>query len=287
MKSQPESPDIFEIRSDITGTGLCSIERNRHPGPDGEQDKPLEDYLIKDDTNGIFIVCDGVTRTRKDGKYPVPSPAARAAKSFADTVHCALLNLLSLPPDERLVAAVKKGNAAVDELNNFLVPEVDYLENDFAGAVGIVAFLEGGHFYYAHIGDCSCLMIRDGTISRLTEPQTAKLEYQRKELGDDNDAIQIIRRSIRNVPGHPAAYGVYTGEDSALQFVEYNKVALTGRETIILASDGLDHVMHKNPGLATELLPGHLIRYAEEEEQLLGIRSDDKSIIVLQTFRNF
>jgi hypothetical protein len=35
--------------------------------------KPNEDYIIVDDINQIYIICDGVTRDLINGKYPEPS----------------------------------------------------------------------------------------------------------------------------------------------------------------------------------------------------------------------
>src|SRR5690606_24913333 len=148
-----------------------------------------------------------------------------------------------------------------------------------AGTVGIVSFIEQGYFYFAHIGDCSCFIIRDGTINKLTRSQTAELEQVRKL--DNNLAVETIRRDIRNVLMHPGAFGVYTGEDAALKFVQYGSVRLAGNETVIIASDGLDHVIQEKPDLAQKLSPTRLIKYAEQEEQTQGLRSDDKSIIVL------
>ena len=59
--------------------------------------KPNEDYLIVDNRNRIYIICDGVTRNLIVGRYPDPSPSYLAAKAFAESVHRnMLLNLHSM-----------------------------------------------------------------------------------------------------------------------------------------------------------------------------------------------
>ena len=56
-------------------------------------------------------------------------------------------------------------------------------------------------------------------------------------------ARMIIRRDYRNNSGKQCAYGVLTGEDSSLYFVRTGVQELRPRESLIVYTDGLEHLL--------------------------------------------
>lgn len=105
-------------------------------------DKPNEDYVLVDEAHHLYIVCDGVTRTPVNGRYPLPSPAAEASRRFAEATYKALLEVLpDHPPRHCLEQAVTIGNEAVRAYNTQRFVHIDYVENDFAGTVAIIALI--------------------------------------------------------------------------------------------------------------------------------------------------
>ena len=97
--------------------------------------KPNEDYLIVNDRNRIYIICDGVTRNLIDGRYPDPSPSYSAAKTFAESVHRnILLNLYSGNPFQNLTSAVMYGNYGIAQLNS---ERVKARQKILPGTVGV------------------------------------------------------------------------------------------------------------------------------------------------------
>lgn len=262
----------------LVGSGKFVVRKNCD-----DDEKPIEDFALVDNTNSIFIVCDGVTRSLINGEYPVPSPSAQASRIFAETVHQALVNLLPTNlPREALEMAVKDGNKAIAQFNKRNLTQIDYLENDLAGTVAIVGIIVDNKFYYAYNGDCYGYLISENRASSFTSPQTTKVAAYRRQVGFGREATIEIRRDFRNNKQHPFGYGVFTGEISAIDFVEYGSISLVDGQKIILVSDGVIHLFNSDPKLLHEDSPEIIVSEAEKLETQLGIRSDDKAIIIIQ-----
>lgn len=234
-------------------------------------DKPNEDYLLVQ--HPVYIVCDGVTRTLIDNRYPLPSPAAEASQVFAHATMDILLKNQGSIPSQRLNEAVSIGNQAVGAYNRERFSEIDYLQNDFAGTVGIIALIEDKTLHYAYIGDCAGYLIRNGNLSTFTYPQTTKIA-----ISPHHYTTLQIRRDIRNNTAHEFCYGVFTGEETALACVEYGEIPLQANDEVILVSDGLAPYFDGSPSLP---LPSNeaIIAAMEQIERETRIRSDDKTII--------
>lgn len=256
----------------------CLSQQNNDP-----QGKPNEDYLLVDPANGIFIVCDGVTRLPVDGCYPQPSPSAQAAAIFATATHRVLAGgVPAIAPDMTLRTAIAAGNAAVADLNALHGHAIDYLEHDFAGTVAIVGLIAGPALHYAYLGDCAGYTAVVGSARRCTEPQTAHVAQYRTNIGTSRAATLEIRRAIRNHPEHPYGFGVFTGEPAALDFVTCGQLALSPGQTILLASDGLAPLLDRRLAEVYDRLPSEIIALAEQLDVALGLRSDDKTLVSIQ-----
>jgi serine/threonine protein phosphatase PrpC len=128
--------------------------------------KPNEDYLIADDKNKIYIMCDGVTRDLIDGRYPESSPSYLAARTFAESVYRKLLlNSCTSCPFQILIDAVAWGNSRIAQLNS---ERIKARQKILPGTVGAVAQIIEDKIYYVYLGDCSIWRFRFNKVERLT-----------------------------------------------------------------------------------------------------------------------
>src|ERR1035437_6898528 len=143
-----------------------------------EIDKPYEDASWYSSDSGVFVVSDGVTRTRLlDGTYPTPSPA-QAAASIVVNALASLVNLESCAENPRhaMIQAMVISN---DRIHNYAADNlgaIDYRVNDFPGAVATSLVISNGTATFAHIGDCILIRLPQNSIDRaerLTVDQTA------------------------------------------------------------------------------------------------------------------
>lgn len=245
--------------------------------------KPLEDYALADDRRGIYVVCDGVTRSLIDGRYPEDSPAAMASSLFAKAVYAVLVRDRS-PSSVRgaLRSAITAGNESIRRYNADVIGSPDYLENDLAGAVAIVAVADGATIDYAYLGDCCAYSVFADDVTRLTTPQTARVAEYRKRAGQAENATLAIRRDFRNNRQSEYGYGVFTGEPAALEWVEWGRCVMAPGHTLILASDGLAPYLDRSPKGLAEASPAHILAEANELDGRLNLRSDDKAIILIR-----
>lgn len=261
--------------ANITLAIQSAIKANNTPS------KPCEDFLLVDEANQLFIVCDGVTRSQVNNIYPVPSPAYEVARIIADAFHEAFLTDADRTPEKMRHYAII-ANQKVAEYNENVFTEIDYVENDLACAVAIFGMVKGNVFHYLYIGDCYGLtVLPDQSPITFTYPQTALLDAHKTEIGTGRDAIITIRRDIRNNKSHPYAYGAFTGEATALGFLESGHIALQVGQRVILSSDGLADYFSASPELLSSATPDKMIDGAEILEQAQNLRSDDKAVIVL------
>ena len=93
-------------------TMIGDTRRNTHYA-----DKPNEDFFWFDEAQGAALVLDGVTRNREHDGYPNPSPSRVVTEVFAQAASAVLTTPGKECPQEKLLAAVKAGNAAVARAN--------------------------------------------------------------------------------------------------------------------------------------------------------------------------
>lgn len=250
--------------------------------------KPREDRHLVDRYHDIFIVADGITRTALPGKrYQTPSPAARAAEAVVHASHQVLATVgPSLQPAVALRSAARAANRAVRDLADrlFRTTPVDYEVNDLPGACALISFIRGTTLHYLFNADCVGYAVKaDGTLDRFTPSGTAALERWRSTRNGPEAVPAYIRRHIRNNPIHPARYGAFTGQESALlgDLLTVGTLSLKGLRGVVLTTDGFDELFESGEQLDLGDLDG-LRRRAEELEGQSGRRSDDKTIISLR-----
>lgn len=169
-------------------------------------DKPNEDFIICDSKNNIFILLDGVSRDRENGKYPNPSPAKEVSELLGTHIYLRICSELSDSTDilEKIRGSIIESNRLVANYN------IKHDFSFFAGTVGIIAVLKDYKLYYCYIGDCSGRLVRGNRIILFTEMQTAEINKHKKEYSSYE-----IRHIICNNPTHPYSYGVLDGNSHA------------------------------------------------------------------------
>jgi serine/threonine protein phosphatase PrpC len=238
--------------------------------------KPNEDRAVLDSFRQTIVVADGITRTKQaDGLYPTPSPSARAAEVFCESV-IAQASVIPELTREQFKTIIENANAAIAELNRELFPEYDFAERDRAGVAAVVGVMDGESMWLASIADCWCVGAKGDETTRLAWEKTSHSRATYVRLGETN-----AREQLRNKPGNPLSYGAFTGEPEALHFVEYAKVDLRDYDRLVFATDGLLAIPTED-SLSVATMPAiQLMRYGllmDKSHQ----ETDDKTVVVLE-----
>lgn len=247
-------------------------------------DKPNEDAFLRADAEGIFIVADGVSRIRgEDNRYPAPSPSAAAARLLVETAHVFLQQRAtnSRLSTTDLANALHSANEAIARYNAFDLPLTEPGATDPAGAVGLVAHLDGDTLSYAYLGDVELRHARRDSVQLVTVNQTTAIEnFLRANRGTPN-LEPMIRRSIRNNPHHPDGWGVLTGEDAAVHFIRAGEIELARGDRVVISTDGLLHALNSDEALVRGGTTDEIVEAMLSIEERAQVRSDDKTLVTL------
>ena len=237
--------------------------------------KPLEDYLICDAENGIFIVTDGVSQAAEDYEGLIGrSDAGMAAEISARAVHEALLG--GSDPQKALSDGVRTAIGRVAEYN--LTAKASY-----PPASCIVAgCIRDDRLHFAYMGDSVIFLLRGNAKIQLAEQQTAALSVYRRVSGEawsKRDCYDHITNNSQN----PLGYGVILGDMRAMDFLRTASVRLEPGDRVIISSDGLDRFLLFTPAeQIMSLSPEEMIlRSSQYDEAPYASYADDKSIIVI------
>jgi len=217
---------------------------------DNTKNKPNEDSLFASREGGLFAVADGVTRFVPQGKeYPNPSPASTVSEIFCLEAATQLTTARS----EKMIREVF-GNAnelicRFNEGNGITKETTDYLENDFAGCVGVLGALTGNTLYYGYIGDCGLLVCDSSTLAPIfiTGNDLDMLEDFRDALHmfiaprESKEARMLYwNQFLRNRPEERyLTFGSLTGQEEALAYVKTGSVTLSPKDVAVFFSDGV------------------------------------------------
>lgn len=228
-------------------------------------DKPNEDIVLCDDERKIYILLDGVSRDKINGKYPSPSPAREVSELFAKEAYDYLKKSDGKYELKYIKDAFIKGNEAIEHYN---IKYYDFLP----GTVGIVCCIYKDRLYYGYIGDCYGRLIRNDEILVFTKCQTEKIAIHKKEYSSKE-----IRNEICNNIKHPYGYGVLTGQKEALDFVVFGEYCLNNVDMVFLSSDGIEPFL---AGLSREdFVNGDATYYLEKS--VMDTEEDDKAVIII------
>lgn len=218
---------------------------------------PIEDQFYANDFEAV--VADGITRdpvgvfdlsifsfAEMVKKYPRPSGAELAAKEICET-----FSKTKGPLKNRLIEA----NGSVKKLNDKYIPNCDYLQNDYYGAVASCVHIDNGLLDYAYICDSGVIVYDNlGNIKFQTDDDKKLIsDPYIKKIGipwNLPEARVKIRKDFRNnlnnlQDGKCVSFGAITGEDSACEFIKSGQLKLFDGDIIVVYSDGLSNFLHE------------------------------------------
>lgn len=251
--------------------------------------KPVsEDEFFVNADRGIFVVADGVTRRGFSGPYPDPSPARAAAKATVKSFSDANRGQFT---ERQMHKAFKRANESVRAVNRSLGlwDDHDWWGRDLAGAVAAGLVIQEALFVYGFIADCGVAQISaESGLLWHTPDLLAPAEKHFpsvEELGQKERFIRV-RRDFRNRPEakHPT-YGVLTGEEAALSYVQVGARPYGHGEVLAVYSDGAapfvikDSTFQQLLGQATEAELSEYVAQHSSSEQ----NADEKTLIVIRT----
>jgi hypothetical protein len=252
---------------------------------------PDEDYAVYQDNK--FAVFDGVTLLHQE-PYPIPSPAADAARLACEVVMSSRFRAES--PEQTLRLAAKKANNAIRRLNEAagVNPDtIDYLKKQYAAAVGAFGFIENGQLYGTQINDAEIAVLDSsgnikfrletdtGPIGELLESGRAKGDFK----ANSADEHAFARREIINNPqldfqGRRIWAGVLTGEKIALDFLNIGSTALSSGDTVLFYTDGLIPYIETPEFRA--YLAGNDLSDFEARQQTVEAERRERTLIVVK-----
>ncbi len=243
----------------------------------------VSDLVTRDLKDGSVVNKEGlvnkvntVVNVRLKGLYPDYSEASRdAVETFLDTKSLERVNQLMWSYN----------------INHGLVP-TNYLDKDLAGCTFAGAAVEDSFLYWKFIADSGIAIVGEDGSLRFKTPdegphsseKNPHLEAVLEEQGGfiNPEGRRIIRRDYRNNPNEPFAYGVLTGETTALPYIREGKEELKEGDYVLVFTDGVgDIAFFKdengntmiNDGFAYELIMGNrrsLKRYCRKRVETEG-----------------
>ena len=217
-----------------------------------------EDSFAYDEQRKIACVADGVTRDFLDGsvvthdlkgimkflngEYPSPSPAREAADIFTK---------IFMQTD-----SFRQANEETWKYNkeHGFIPS-NFLDKDLAGCTAATASEVNGNLYWRFIDDSGIAIIDENGNLKFKTPDEGphspeKLPYLEKILNqyggfDNPEGRRIIKSQYRNNPSEKYAYGVLTGEETALQYVKEGTQNINFGDYVLLYTDGVGDIIFK------------------------------------------
>lgn len=242
-------PPGLELPLELAAVEILTFHYSNQ-GAEARQLRLPDEDAVKASGN-FFAVFDGVTLEHQS-PYPNPSPAALAAQVAVDTSYEAYQSA-SQKSEALVLEAFRKANKRVEEYNQSLgitPATVNYLDKQYAAAVGALGFIEGGRLFYGQINDCGVAVydnqLRQVASSIIAGGYEAWLVEMREKQGyapDSQEEHQYVRRNLVNktvrlAGGQELAFGVLTGEPEANQFVRTGNVQVRPGWTVVCYSDG-------------------------------------------------
>jgi len=260
---------------------------------------PNEDFVLVKD--GIFGIFDGVTLAHQD-PYPDPSPAAEAAKIGAKAVVGNIEQNRGGTEGLRLIReSFTLANKQIRELNNRLgvTPEtIDYLNKQYAAAVGCFGFVKDAIFYFGQLNDCGVAVFDQQGNQELDfvenqQPLIKYLQEARKrglfEPGSKEEHIHVRSQIVNNkeiaFAGEYINFGVMTGEENAGQFLRIGAFNLHQNQIAVFYSDGFSPFIYDSRfvNLLLQAPRKNVLRkFIEEREKENDKYRKEKSLILIR-----
>lgn len=253
--------------------------KNKKKDLNGLETLPNEDYIIDDSTHNIYIVMDGITRSKEEYKNN-GSMAYDVSKLFADSIYEYICKNVSKCKDFKdargmLIQGFNSANAIVDEMLKSRIDEHSGYE--YPGSVGIVAFVINRMLVYGSLGDCMGILLRGNHKIIFSPKQTT---YAFDYLKHEKERQLLVKQYINN-PDCPYGYGVVNGDPRAVNYFNVSYINLDRGDVAYLVSDGAsDFIEFNKNGYINSLSLAEIIEESTKQDIELNKASiDDKSII--------
>lgn len=220
---------------------------------DGVTRDPFEDlrgtnFLIK----SLYTITTIPSKLQFLTHYPKPSFASAASSTFTEHFPETIEELAEqgVRGTSGINQAFREINDRIKRHNKAIFPAPDYLLNDLSGCTASAALIEDGYAHYGFISDCGVAIFKpNGDIKNLTEnegPDKHDEYIWKDERLQGNEWHQpntrrLIRSKYRNNPNQDHAFGVLTGQETAMEYVRTGTWALDPQEILLTYSDGLEH----------------------------------------------
>ncbi|MCB0167857.1 MAG: serine/threonine-protein phosphatase [Anaerolineae bacterium] len=201
-----------------------------------------EDYIWVDDQTGLYIVADGM------GGHDAGDVASKLA---AITAGESVINQLAAtgpnPPDNVIKTILLD---AAQTANQVVYQAAHRTEQKRKmGTTLVMALITATAAYVSHAGDSRAYLLRDATITQLTE---------------DDTWSTFVRQSSGSEHSNPALQPILTkavGQDSSLD-PSFSQIEVTSGDVILLCSDGLWNMIDNDQILAEVTKSGNQVAQA-------------------------
>ena len=216
----------------------------------------------------MFCIADGVTRDTIYGEsvpypeteeevikwvkeYPKTSGAYETAKICVQNYIKLMLECKEVNR-ENMFEILKEVNNKIWEINEGR--KIDYLKEDLYGCVAVGGYFDDKYLYAFSIGDCHIKAFDENfnlkfeTINNHTNFEKYLSEVYMKKYkynwNDPKDRV-MVRRDYRNKPdvkynGKEVSFGVLTGEEQAMHYIDIYKIDTLNIKYICAYSDGCE-----------------------------------------------
>ena len=213
-----------------------------------------EDAMRQSAKYPIFVVADGVTlEFGQDGDYPIPSGASEVAHIFCEKIVEEAEKLYDNFSKKDINAVFVKANEAVGAFNlkqGRTKDKINFWDFDLFAATGALLLLKDEKLYWASICDSFAAQFdKQGKIKFQSPPcwtaMRARMEKNPANLSEEEKRI-MVRRVYRNGiddKGNLIGYGVITGEEAAMKYLNSGRLKIKTGDLLALFTDGFEEYL--------------------------------------------
>lgn len=218
---------------------------------------PPEDAFKVSKKYPIFAVADGVTLMDRDknGSYPTPSGAKQVADAFCqNSVKWIEKNYQNLNI-KIMKEAFKSANKVIEEINDKAgrtKETINFFDFDFFHATGALAVIKENQLFYGRIHDCWITALDKNDKIKLSLIEPWDWECGKRALARRPKNWKSLCVKEKTVYSHKyernriwdndelAGYGVLTGEEAVLRYLETGSLDLEKGDIILVYTDGFE-----------------------------------------------
>ena len=271
LEDAAASTGKFAIRCDY------AEQTNRRP----RLRKPNEDFQLRNDEQGFFVLADGVTRPHGEYRNPsLSSLAAECARELCQAIQNSLLSSMKQDADpiRRMKTALIAGNQCVrDFQTKKWAARLQNTDNSYPPCCTLLlALFCGDTLYFYNCCDTVGYLVRQGVKIQLTEHYNWLAEMLKYEK-------PVIYKKLHNNPEDPAGFAIVNGDERFAQFLRIGQLKLASGDRVILSTDGLTEFLAAASGPALRGMTAEdMIQQSEAfDQQPFRRYADDKSCVII------